>query len=473
LTWRFKGSSQIKNLKWTAQLCALLPHPSQPAVLGIAAADGLRLPQVILTEQISSSQIDRVQDGLRRVCELPFNVLRCLAFTLNQQESRTDALYLLEAREDGFLTGDLPVGWSWIRLDEMQPEMVPQGLRSKVSNWVAGRLEQITLGTSLKLHSLYPPWARPGWYAQAEAWIIKELARTNLSVRTIEPVKSWSISAVLRVQTLTHPVFFKASLKLPLFVNEGVVMAGLAQLYPNNIPTPLAINVSQGWMLLEDLGEPIGRDAPLEQQVRLFQEMANLQIDSTSRIDSMLQMGCIDRRIPWLTAHMDALAADEITLSQITQEEREALKRALPFLKSLLTELDSLPIPPGLIHGDLHSGNVSDRDGKLQLFDWTDAAISHPFFDLDVVFSADDPTRQKILEDAYLHAWKQLYPAGEVGRAFELARIVYGLYHAVSYQYILNNIEEDDQPEINSAHYFLRQVLHGLAKFNPPLLPTG
>jgi aminoglycoside phosphotransferase (APT) family kinase protein len=154
--------------------------------------------------------------------------------------------------------------------------------------------------------------------------------------------------------------------------------------------------------------------------------------------------------------------ADEISLDLIMPAERAALKDALPRLQSILDELDSLPIPPALLHGDLHTGNVAIRDGKIQFFDWTDAAVSHPFFDLDVVFTADDPAERKILENAYLLPWQQIYPAGEVQRAFRLARVVFGLYHAISYQYILNNLEESDRAEINMSHYFLRLVLSGL-----------
>jgi hypothetical protein len=110
-------------------------------------------------------------------------------------------------------------------------------------------------------------------------------------------------------------VFFKASLSLPLFVNEGVVMAALAQVYPDHIPAPLAVDANQGWMLLDDLSESIGRDATIEQKVHLFQTMARIQIDSTSWIGSLIQMGCIDRRNPWLQSHLDGLLADEVILS--------------------------------------------------------------------------------------------------------------------------------------------------------------
>jgi hypothetical protein len=391
-------------------------------------------------------------------------VLRCLAFEINQQESTTDILYLLEGREGAHPSGSLPEGRVWIGLDDLKPGMVPDVLWNRVSGWLEERKAQAALGAAWQPFPLCAPWAMPGWYALAETWITTEMTRLGKSVRAIETFRSWCISAVLRVKTDSHPVFFKASLALPLFVNEGVVMAGLSQLYPDHVPAPLAVEATRGWMLIADLGEPIGRNAPIEQKALLFQTMARIQIDSTRRIDPLIQIGCIDRRIPWLQAHLEGLMADALTLSLITDAEREALRRALPRLKLLLDELDSLPIPPALLHGDLHTGNVAVQEGAIQIFDWTDAAVSHPFFDLDVIFTAEDLATRKILEDAYLSAWEQHYPAHQVRHAFEIARVVYGLYHAISYQFILNNLEESEREEINTAHYFLRQVLAGLAK---------
>ncbi len=308
------------------------------------------------------------------------------------------------------------------------------------------------------------PWASPGWQAQAEEWIHAEMIRLREPVQTIQLVRKWCISVVQRVETTNRTVFFKASLDLPLFVNEGSIMAGLAQLYSDYVPAPLAVNTIRNWMLLEDLGEPVGREASIETKADLFRTVAGIHFQSTGRIDRLIEMGCIDRRIPWLRAQLEGLMADEVTLSLLTQAEREDLWQALPRLDSFLAELDALPIPPSLIHGDLHTGNVAFQDGKIQIFDWTDAAISHPFFDLDVIFSTEDTAARDALEAAYLSGWEQIFSAGQVRRALELARVVYGLYHAVSYQFILNNLDEADRPEINSAYYFFRQVLKELAR---------
>jgi hypothetical protein len=445
--------------KWT-NLYAILPHPDRSAVLGVYHADGLRLPLFNMREQLHPTQTDQVYAGFKRICPLPFNVLDCLAFETKQKGNQMEGLFLLEVRDT--LSDELPEGFGWIRLEDLHDGIVPECLSCGLSNWLEERKAQIVQGTAWQPSPFRPPWTIPGWHSDAKEWITSEMDLLNMDIRGIEPLKLWCISAVLRVQSTTSPVFFKASLNLPLFVNEGVVMSGLAQIYPDNIPTPLAVNAARRWMLLGDLGAPIGRSASLAERVSVFQKMAYLQIDSTERINSLLNIGCIDRRIPWLQAHLSSLMADEISLDLIMPAERAALKDALPRLQSILDELDSLPIPPALLHGDLHTGNVAIRDGKIQFFDWTDAAVSHPFFDLDVVFTADDPAERKILENAYLLPWQQIYPAGEVQRAFRLARVVFGLYHAISYQYILNNLEESDRAEINMSHYFLRLVLSGL-----------
>jgi fructosamine-3-kinase len=445
-------------------LYAILPHYDLAAVLGISQTDGLRLPLFTMTKQLHQMQTDQVYAGFKKICPLPFNVLDCLAFETTREGNQIESLFLLEVRDS--FSNELPEGFSWIRFEDLHDGLVPECLSFGLSNWLEERNTQIEQGTTWQSSPSRPPWTLPGWHSEAESWITSELDLLNMDIRGIEPLKLWCISAVLRVQSTTSPVFFKASLDLPLFVNEGAVMSGLAQIYPDNIPAPLAVNAARRWMLLGDLGAPIGRSASLAQRVSVFQEMARLQIDSTERINSLLKIGCIDRRIPWLQAHLKSLMADEITLDLIMPAERAALRGALPRLQSMLDELDSLPIPPALLHGDLHTGNVAIRDGKIQFFDWTDAAVSHPFFDLDDVFTADDPAERKILENSYLLPWQQIYPAREVQRAFRLARVVFGLYHAISYQYILNHLEESDRPEINMSHYFLRLVLSGLDNFS-------
>ena len=151
-------------------------------------------------------------------------------------------------------------------------------------------------------------------------------------------------------------------------------------------------------------------------------------------------------------------------MSPLRQDERDALVNALPRLNALLDELHALPIPLALIHGDLHVGNVALVNEQIQFFDWTDAAVSHPFFDIFDIFTVKDPTQRERLEMAYASIWAEAYPEAMVLRGLRLARVVYGLYHAVSYSAIVNNIAPDERYDLNGAYFFFRQVLDGLSR---------
>jgi fructosamine-3-kinase len=444
------------NDTWTTHLYALLPHPNRPAVLGVVTPKGLALPFAILDGQLDTAQINLVQDALGPVCGLPFNVLRCLACVENPDERRLDALFLLEKRADFGGHEDVTIAWVAPK-DVNLFGTLAEPLQAGIEKWLAVQENRVSV--------LCADWARPGWYSQAEDWIRAQLAGVGLSVRAVEPLKSWAISVVLRVRTEDERTFFfKASRSLPLFVNEGLTMTGLARLYPANVPLPVAVDAARGWMLLADFGVPLRRQATLEQQVQMYQTMARLQVVSIRQIGALLQAGCIYRPIPWLQAHLEELLADEYSLSPLRQEERNALIHGLPRLRMWLDELNALPIPPALIHGDLHFGNVALVNGHFQFFDWTDAAVSHPFFDIFDIFTTEDSVQREKLEAAYCAIWAEAYPEAMVRRALRLARLVYGLYHAVSYSVIVNNLGPDEREDFNGAHFFLRQVLDGLSR---------
>jgi fructosamine-3-kinase len=408
----------------------------------------------MLDGELDTAQIEQVQAALRPACGLPFHVLRCLVCVKTPGEKRLEALFLLEAHTEPGAGEDAAA--SWVALDEADlAGMLPEPLHAGLKQWLAERKEP--------LPALRADWALPGWYAQAEDWIRSRLAEMELSVRAVEPLKSWAISVVLRARTEDERTFyFKATRALPLFVNEGVVMTGLARLYPANIPMPLAVDAARGWMLLADFGLPLRHQATFEQQIQMFQAMARLQVESSGQIQQLLQAGCIYRPIPWLQDRLAGLMKDEISLGPLRQEERTALARGMPRLRALLDELHALPIPPALIHGDLHVGNVALVNEHIQFFDWTDAAVSHPFFDIFDIFTHKDPAQRELLETAYTAIWAEAYPEAVVRRALRLARVVYGLYHAVSYSVIVNNLGADEREDLNGAYFFFRQVLEGL-----------
>jgi hypothetical protein len=85
------------------------------------------------------------------------------------------------------------------------------------------------------------PWAARGWFAEAERWLGGAMAGIGRPLTgPVEQAQVWDLSCVLRAPTAAGAVWFKSAAASPLFVNEGVVMAELAGLFPDRVPAPLA-----------------------------------------------------------------------------------------------------------------------------------------------------------------------------------------------------------------------------------------
>ena len=441
---------------WTTFLYALLPHPDERLVLSRSDAKGRTLPSITYNDRVWSPNTQVMQPLFAEVVGVPINILGWVASHRDDAAQQVHRIHLLEVRDRA-----LPPNAIWQPLEKiLEGESMPSALREGLARWQPEFRSGI-------IPDLRAPWAIPGWHAEVERWITNQVARLGRGpIRSIEPVKSWSISCVLKVTTETGKLYFKVPRDLPLFVNEGVVLSRLAEMYPDRLPVPLALEPERGWMLLDDFGGQPGDNADLDQQARLMQDFARMQIDSSRKIDALLAAGCKDRRAEIVLSQIEPLFDDELVLGLLTVEEREQLKPTIPQLRALITELFSLSIPVALLHGDLHAGNAILDETSLLYFDWTDAAVSHPFFDMIHIFMEEDEAKKTALQEAYLLPWEENFPKSDVRRAWKLANALYGLYHAVSYQYIANGIEELVRPELNFAYHFLRKLLAGIKRLD-------
>jgi len=437
---------------WTTFLYALFLHPDEPLVLTQSDLGKITLPHMAYNDRVWLGDTGVLNPLLEQLAGVPINILRYIAYHVDEDVHQLHCIHLLELRGGVLAQNNL-----WQPLGKvLENGNLPPALQDGLARWN----HEHRLGMIPERRA---PWAIPGWHTEAGRWIEDQVLRLGRgAIHSIGPIKSWSISCVFKVMTETGILYFKASRDLPLFVNEGAVLARLAEFYPDRLPTPAAFAPERGWLLLDDLGEPLGREAPIEQQARFMQDFARLQIDSTQKIAGLLAAGCKDRPMKSLPSQIEPLFEDELVLRPLTPDERGKLKQAVPQLKALIAELITLPIPPALLHGDLHAGNVIMRKNSFLYFDWTDAAISHPYFDMIHIFMEEDETKRRALQEAYLLPWEEIYPKADVQRAWELAGMLYGLYHAISYQHIVHGIEELVQPELNFAFYFLRKLLEGI-----------
>jgi phosphotransferase family enzyme len=280
---------------------------------------------------------------------------------------------------------------SWIALDEA-PGLAPPELREAAERWVA---EQ----HGAPIPPERAPWARPGWLGEAEAWIAASVDLVG------EPRlhAQWPLSSVLCANTSAGVVYFKAA--FPLFRHEPGLTAAIAREHPVLAPAVVAIEPERGWLLMRELQGPVLGDLDRSRWPEAGPLLGEIHRAWSSRREEILALGADDRGLDTLVVP-DELRAD-------------------------LDRLHELGLPETLVHGDFHPWNVVAGD-RLVLYDWSDACLSHPLFDLLTYgWHAD--------RSALLAAY------GVSPETFAIAEPLACIHHAVSYERILEALEPADR----------------------------
>lgn len=419
---------------WTWKAHGLL-RAGDGRVLVLPDGGGGRLPFV--EAPISEKdELAALRDGFGTLVGARTVVVRAVSRAVDEERKLIEAGFELEALG----AVEPPPGARWLGPDDLGGARLPARDRELLDELYAD-----------DPHPLRAPWARRGWFAEAGAWIESALAeRGRAALGPVEQVSTWSISTILRAPTAEGDVYFKATAASPLFVDEGAVTRGLAALYPASIPRILALDGARRWMLLEDFGPLVGWGASVETRVAVLADYAQLQLDTASRIDELLELGVLDRRPAWLASRLRSLldAPDELGLAEA---ELEALAARLPAFVEACERLAGGPVPNALVHGDLHLANVAGTSAPFVYFDWTDAAVAHPFLDpLAIHFEKDDAIR-RTLRDAYLAAWRAFAPGDVLAELWTLAAPLACLNQAVSYRSILASVEPGSAAELAGA----------------------
>jgi Phosphotransferase enzyme family len=436
---------------WRSWLHGAVRHPEEPRILLLRSNRAWRLPRVFVRGEFwAAAARTIVTEFERRLGTRPW-LLRQFEFEEDEAAQRLEGVFELELLDREWRA---PAHGRWVgRSDLERLPLADETHRQLLDRYLAARQS----GT---VPPERPPWARPGWLDGVRAWLEQEAARFGHRVHAIEQVKHWSISSVLRIETDGPELYFKVSAPLPLFAEEASVTAHLAERFPGYVPAPLAIEPEHGWLLLPAFMELFAtRETPLETRREAFRRFAELQRASVELVPELLADGCLDRRLEVLASQLEPLVDDPEAVRQLTPKEVRELRRLLPAFEESCRRLADLGIPPALVHGDLHLGNVTRHDGNLAYFDWTDACIAHPFIDLHSLQWEKDAATREALLDAYLEPWRELAPAAQVLEAAELARVVTPLHHSVSYATIVRALEPDARPELDATHIFLREAL--------------
>ena len=448
--------------RWRTRLRWVVVHPDRPQVL-LARRDGaLALPEVERPGQLWTADPAEVLPALRELLGADALLLDCLDQHEDPAARVQGATLLAVPRE----APALPQGMAWVGRDGLA------GGQTGDAAVAARVVEALERGPG---RDGGQPWAARGWFGEAERWLRATMERLGRPVTgTVRQARVWRLSCVLRAPTGGGEVWFKANTTSPLFVNEGVVMGALAGLFPGQVPAPLAVEPERGWMVLADLGEEVGWEAPLEVVAEVARTYARMQVKATGHVGRLLDAGCGDRRLERLAAQARAwLAAVEATAdlpgidaaTWLSPDEEAGLRAAVPRLQARCAELAGHAVPPSIVHGDLHLSNVARGPGGYLFFDWTDACVAHPFLDLATIRRGtaftdavcEDELRER-LREAYLPEWASFEPPGRLARAWELAAPLGALHQAVSYRSLATQPPMDPHMAQSTA-FWLRRVL--------------
>jgi len=367
---------------------AAVPAAGGDAVLTI---DG-RLPCVRVDEQL---RLPNLLDAFEPVVGRP-RYFRLAGYAERQPDSTVDLCVFDRAATTG----------ETVALDEADPDaLVPVELRPALARWLAEQRDETPVP------ELRPAWARPGWHDEAEDWVGSPLVQ----------LRSWPLSAVLRGERDGEPVYLKAV--FPLFHHEPAITEALARESPGFVPDVLAIDRERGWLLMAELPGVAGDHPSGQSWEPLLRELGRVQRAWSDRTNELLALGAQDRGL--------ATLAPEIAEH--------------PTLVRCLEQLAALGLPETLGHGDLHRGNVAiAEDGHAIVYDWSDACVCHPLFDLAYFLYqfADERVRADLVA-AWAEGWDA--PVEEIRAALHLADPLTYIHQHVSYREIGAAIEPDDR----------------------------
>ncbi len=448
--------------------CVLFEHPTEARVLLLPGAEGWGLPG-LRTEENNLFGGSLIRAAMAAQLGADVTVLHTAEVYIDPETQRWR--WALIAVENHALAWTPPDGARWAdaatvaELPLARPEQ-----RAAILAWLAERM-----GGAIPAQRA--PWARPGWLDEITAWTAAELARYGRTLDgPLEQVKTWAISCLLRAPASGGMVFVKASPVLPLFTNESAITERLAEHYPRTVPRPLAVDAARRWMLLDDFGGALLKDAPRPAWDATIRAFAALQRESVGQIDALLAAGCLDRRLDRLAAAVPALLAALDAPGVLEPAEVAALRAAEPRLVTLCAELARYRVPPALLHGDLHENNIVIGATGPLIFDWSDACIAHPFLDLVTLIDPEDappaPEERARWRDLYLSYWTDYEPLERLRAVADLAEPVGLLHQVLSYNQIMAGVEPGARWQYRwGFRFFARRLLAAVTNTTPAKAP--
>ena len=314
-------------------------------------------------------------------------------------------------------------------------------------------------------------WATAEWRAEAIQWIRTVTASHGITItgECQQPrIRFWSTQ--LTVPTDAGTLWFKENCPGQGF--EARLVELLAELVPEHVVTPLAVEPERGWLLTPDGGSTFtDQIADIDTWVRVVVEWAQVQRRLADHVERLQEAGV--SLIP--PGHAAELAERYTTLppdapGHLDVETAQRVRAGLPTIREWGRQLAATGLPVTVDHNDLHTNNafVPHLGERLRFFDFADAVLGYPLCSLMVPLRTlrsalecgdDDPRLHRVI-DAYLEMWTDLTDRATLRSAVAPALRLAAMHRAESWRRVLPYASAAERAEFGDpAAYWMATVL--------------
>lgn len=324
-------------------------------------------------------------------------------------------------------------------------------------------------------------WNSPAWQSQVQSWVSQVLGTFNIEQTgpVSEPrIRFWSVQ--LTVPTDHGRLWFKEN--NPGQFQEASIVAALAEIAPEHVVTPLAIEPTRGWMISPDHGATLAtlKSTDYALWARVVTDFADLQRQVAPNGKKLLEAGLASLQ-PGIAGNF---VSNQLLLHtglpeehplHLTAEQADGIYGGVPAIEDAAAQLNALGVPLSLEHNDLHPNNAfipGSSTDPLRFFDFGDSYWAHPFSSLYVPLGVmmenwdtgpDDARIRRVLT-AYLERWTAYAPLPQLREALEPALQLGRLNRYASWLRLL--IHADDK----SMHEYGPHALGYLQTITHPVL---
>jgi hypothetical protein len=339
----------------------------------------------------------------------------------------------LEAR---VLTCTLPKGMDWFP--------VHHAISSLLKNRTQSVLESIHLKCTDCVAGDDPePFSRLGWLSNLDDWVRTVIRRLGIELRDFQQLNGCETFSLIRFDTTQQPVWFKAVGKPNL--HEFPIMLAIAKLFPQHVPSILAIHPTyQGWLMADAGGSSLNELEDPSAWKSAVTALAALQIQSINRTRDLLDAGCKDLCITKLLGLVDPFLD---VMADLMKRQTKVLPPTLSqdqisdlgtILKEALQSLAALQIPDTLGHGDFNPGNIIVGPERCTFLDWAEAHVGHPFLTFEYFLAhlrKDYPQLAPLENDlraSHSRVWSSVASPKQVAEAYLFSPLVAVYAYAAS-----------------------------------------